>query len=193
MAIVVIPSRIEEKIRTLFDTDQEVAAWFLAERRGRVLSVRTLEHSLPGLDNSVSPLQMIPDETLQKVKREKDTYELLSGHLHTRSYRSTIQPFDPYWTVTVDDGHFSPGQVVDGKFYVSRKILPGGKGGDSRVLEALMGWGKANGIQLTKTLFIHPAYGSEKRIMRPDLLSIHGYEFDPSHRFRVKDVPIYGR
>ena len=190
MAIIVIPSRIEEKIRDLFDTDQEVAAWFLAEKRGRALVVHTIENGPPGQEGNVSPLQMIPEKTLQMVKRQRDRYELLSRHLHTRSYGSTILPFDPYWTITVNDGQFSPGQIVDGKFYVSRKYAPGQDGGDSLALERLVDFGRAREVDLSRTLFIHPSYGQEGKPMHRDLVDIRGYEYDPSQRFRVKDIPI---
>jgi len=192
MTFIEIPPEIEQKLKIIFDTNYEIAVWFLAHHKENKLRIEKFLHSPLGHKMHVSPLSVSIDECVNFVKDHTE-YELISGHLHSRAYGNIIKPFDPYWTITVKEGNFFPGDIIDGRFYVSKKYIAGQEGGDSHGIARLAEFGIARGINLTKTLFVHPRYGSEGKEMCPDLVDIHAYEVAPSQRFKVNELSVIVR
>ncbi|MFH1276093.1 MAG: hypothetical protein ABIH82_03200 [Candidatus Woesearchaeota archaeon] len=192
MHCIELPLKIGQHIKTLFNTDYEVAIWFLAQKVDEKLKVKRMIHSPPDREKNVSPLNISLQELeeLVQITKQDSAYELITGHMHSRTYGRQIEIFDPYWTVTVNDGDFSPGQIVDGRFYVSKKYQIGQQGGDSHSLRGLVEFGKAKGIPLTKHIFVHPKYGSEGNMMTPELVNIDAYELDQTQRFGVRELSV---
>lgn len=108
--------------------------------------------------------------------------------MHSRKYGERIEIFDPYFTLPNETLGHSPGDIVNGEFFVSRKSRRAGDVG------AVKKWAEyfktVHGISVPYTLFVHPTYGSEGDAMRPDIVAIAAYTLDPSARFGVRDVPV---
>ena len=45
-------------------------------------------------------------------------------------------------------------------------------------------------LKLKKTIFVHPAYGTEGKLMSRDLVAITCYEYDQSQKFGIKELPL---
>lgn len=191
MEKVEISQELEDTIKQLFNTDVELGGYFLAEKENGVL--RIINGKLSEHKDLSASVNYLPREYVDLVRAEPDRYEILSAHFHSRSYGKMIEEYDPYWTITQDDGNFRPGQKVDGKFYVSRQDYrwKGKSIGDSDVVEFLAQQLKQNnGLDVRKALFIHPKHFTEGTQMNPDKVAITCYEHDPNARFRVNEVPV---
>lgn len=189
MARIIIPGTLEDEIKRVFDNNNEVGCYFLAEADGDALHVG-LHHFISSEPNSFDAkfVAAAPEDFLARVKENPARYALLPGHMHSRKYGDRIEIFDPYFTLPNETPGHSPGDIVEGKFFVSRKP---GRAGD---VGAVRKWAEyfqiVHGISVPHTVFVHPAYGSEGDTIRPDLVQIAAYELDPAMRFGVRDVPI---
>ena len=186
MSLIIIPSALEREIKQTFDTNYEVGCFFLAVKEPDALVIT--EHLfVPFSESSVSPLflNQVPDSFL---KAPEDRYELLTGHMHARKYGEQIEKFDPYWTIGQNPLLYTPGDIVDGKFYVTKKAL---SQGDSDGLKRWCEYFKQTRSKVVdKTIFIHPHYGSEGTLMTPELVAITTYHYDPTLPFNIKEIPI---
>ena len=165
----------------LFRSNQEVGCLFIGERRSEGLLLIDAYFDSSN-DNSVDPLFLngVPREFIARAKDSRA--ELLTGHMHARKYGERIEPFDPYWTVHAPDG-VEPGTILSGTFYASSK------GGDTH---GIKGWGDyfqmVHSLAVSKTLLIHPAYGSEGKSMQSNLVTVTAYKLDLEAPFGVREV-----
>jgi hypothetical protein len=186
MTSIIIPAALEQAIKENFDTNYEVGCFFLAAREIDSLVIR--EHLfIPFSENNVSAsfLNNIPPHFLSAPEEE---YEIVTGHMHSRKYGDQIESFDPYWTIPQNSSLYQPGEIVDGKFFVTRKERAQG---DSGALKHWTEYFKTTRFkEVDKTLFIHPHYGSEGRQMTPDLVSITAYRYAANLPFNVEELHI---
>lgn len=110
--------------------------------------------------------------------------------MHARRYGDTIEVYDPYWTITVNECDDLPGTIVEREFFVSRKIEKGRRGGDSAGLEGLVDFGRMVSVPLDKALFVHPRYGTEGQVMYRENVDIVVYEFAAGERFKVRRLEV---
>ena len=166
------------------NTNRELSICALALRIDDKLIIEDIDFTTCGENNA--DLGDLIKKHLERVRTDPGRYEILTGHAHCRKLKRAVEVFDPYWTIGADEG-LVPGSIVDGKFYVTRK----GRSGDSGALQAIHNYlNPLFGINLNRTLFFHPAYGSEGKSMTRGLVSVTGYEFNESARFKVREIPV---
>jgi len=181
-----IHSEVLEVVRSRFDSTLELAGWFLAQN-GLVMQTDLTV----GEENNISPLSVrIPSDFIEMVKANPLEYKIMMGHMHSVPYGKKIREFDPYWTVRPESEtpSLNPGDIIDNRFFVSRKPAAERRKGDSGSFQAICEYGEVIRIDLSQTLFIHPAYGSEDATMQPSGIEITIYQFDPASRFLVREL-----
>lgn len=172
-------------LQDAFDTDDEYCLALLVRKEGDRLVTVQFNLSL-GEINSTS-MQDVMAHYIPRSREEPHIYEVIPGHAHSRAYGHTIEPFDPYWTIAQAEG-LVPGSIVDGKFYVTKKL---DNGGDSKAFEGLCtSFGRVTKVNINRTLFVHPRYGSEGNPMTRELVQLTAYGFAPASRFKVREIPI---
>ena len=181
--IIELTKGLEEKLKDEFNSDLELSIWLLAKVKEERLIIEQAELTKDRPNNASATT--VPENYLKLVKESSENYELLTGHMHSRTYGKKIEIFDPYWTISQDN--YTPGQIIEEKFYVTRKEK---SKGDTEGIIARELYGKAIGIRLNKTLFIHAAYRSEGDIMTRELVKISAYEIDLSNNHKLKELKV---
>ena len=185
MAPLIIPADLDIRVRQLFDSDNEVGLWLLAEQHGEQTVPREYRLYQDGEDSVDARLVAgCPKEFLDAVKGDPSRYELIPGHMHSRRDGSLIQVYDPYWTIPHETPGCQPGTIVEGEFFVHPQPR---RKGDSGAFQGGANYFKdVHEIAIRRHLFVHPQYGSEGHGMASELLDYTVYELDPTSRFGVR-------
>ncbi|MBU0930361.1 MAG: hypothetical protein KJ623_04805 [Nanoarchaeota archaeon] len=191
METINISKGLETRIKQLFNNNNEISGYFLAVHEDD--QIKLVEGIFSECKENDADLKNLPSNYVELVRQYPNYYELIPSHFHSRSYGHNILIFDPYWTISTDYGNFIPGNIIGKEFYVSKgnSLWKRRKVCDSMALEVLCESIKDQlNIKVSKELFVHPAHGSEGRVMKPDLVEISCYGCSPSSEFGVERIPV---
>ena len=146
--VIYLAGDINDEIVRIFDNNLEIPLCFLGEKIYENLFLREFKHDIDSA-NSTS-MQNLMVDYLPIVKKDPERYELVSGHIHSRKYGEKVELFDPYWTLVQGEG-LTPGDIVEGRFFVTKKPNSKGDLGALRSLYAFLR--NSNGIEAKKNYF----------------------------------------